>query len=131
MTHQVSCRLCVGDTVIVLQGVEKGNTGEILEIIKDPKQNKVKVIVDGVNEKLRHTKPTQENDGGGRVPKLMPVDISNVAFYLAKEKRGTKLGYKWIADKQSADKSKLKKVRYAKVTGDVIAPKVYTKSTDS
>ena len=129
MTHQVSCRLCVGDMVVVLQGVDKGKTGEVLEIVKDVKQNKVKVIVDGVNKKLRHTKPTQENAGGGIIPKCLPVDISKVAFYLAKEKRGTKLGYKWIADKQGAE-SKLKKVRYAKVTGDIIEPKVYTKSAD-
>lgn len=134
MSKQVGTRLCVGDTVIVLRGVDKGKTGEVMKIISDPKSNKVKVVVDGVNRKLRHTKPSQQNEVGGIVPKYAPVDISNVAYYLAKAKRGTRLGYKWIPQASGAagdDQGKLTKVRFAKVSGEVIPPKVFTKSGDA
>lgn len=134
MSKQANTRLCVGDTVIVLKGVDKGKTGEVMKIIAEPKRNKVKVVVDGVNRKLRHTKPSQQNEVGGIVPKYAPVDISNVAYYLAKAKRGTKLGYKWVpkvsgAASNSGGQDKLTKVRFAKVSGEVIPPKVFTKSS--
>ena len=49
-----------GKQVKIIQGKDKGKTGEILEI--DRKLNKVKVKA--INMIKRHLKPTKENKGG-------------------------------------------------------------------
>ena len=47
---------------------------------------------------------------GGRIPKAMPIDLSNLALVDANGK-ATRVGFKIEGDK---------KVRFAKTTGDVI-----------
>lgn len=97
-----------GDTVKVLTGDSvkcKGKEGKVLAV--DPKKGRV--IVEGVNEVTKHSKPSAANQNGGIIQKEAPVDISNVA-YLHKGKP-TKIGFKIENGK---------KVRYAKSTGEVI-----------
>ncbi len=64
-----------GDQVIVTSGDHKGQTGEILEILVKSD----KVLVKGINVKVRHVRPTQVNPKGGVVSKEMPMHISNVS----------------------------------------------------
>ena len=94
-----------GDTVVVLSGKDKGKTGTISSV--DPKSNKA--IVDGVKIAIRATRQTQTSQGG-RIPKAMPIDLSNLALVDANGK-ATRVGFKIEGDK---------KVRFAKTTGDVI-----------
>ena len=63
-----------GDTVTVIAGGSKGKTGEVLQVF--PQDNTA--IVDGANVRVKHLKAT-EGDAGGRVDKLMPIHISNLA----------------------------------------------------
>ena len=49
-----------GDTVQVITGRDKGKVGEIIAIF--PKKSTV--IVEGVNRKTKHIKPTQEGESG-------------------------------------------------------------------
>ena len=58
---------------------------------------------------IRHTRQSQ-NSQGGRLPKAMPIDLSNLALLDANGK-ATRVGFK-VEDG--------KKVRVAKTTGDVI-----------
>ena len=101
----MAAKLRKGDNVIVLVGKDKGMTGEILSV--DPKSGKA--IVDGVNVAIRHVKQTQTSQGG-RTPKAMPIQLSNLAVVDANGK-ATRVGFKMDGDK---------KVRFAKTTGDVI-----------
>lgn len=64
-----------GDTVIVTAGDFKGRTGTVLKVI--PKRDQV--IVQGVNTKTKHLKPSQTNPQGAIVTKEMPLHISNVS----------------------------------------------------
>lgn len=64
-----------GDNVIVTAGINKGLSGKILLVVTD----KDKVVVEGVNVKSRHMKPSQSNPQGGVVKKEMPIHISNVS----------------------------------------------------
>ena len=66
-------------------------------------------MVEGINMAIRHTRQSQ-NSQGGRIPKAMPIDLSNLAM-LDKNGKATRVGFK-IEDG--------KKVRVAKSTGDVI-----------
>ena len=64
-----------GDTVIVTAGNDKGATGEVLRVF--PKDDRV--LVQGVNVRTKHLKPTQQNPNGGLLRKEMPIHISNVS----------------------------------------------------
>lgn len=101
----MAAKLRKGDKVVVLAGKDKGKEGEIQSV--DPKANKA--VVEGVNIAIRHTRQSQSNQGG-RQPKAMPIELSNLAL---KDKNGkaTRVGFRMDGDK---------KVRFAKTTGDVI-----------
>ena len=101
----MAAKLRKGDKVIVLAGKDKGKQGVIATV--DPK--KCKAVVDGVNMSIRHTKQTQASQGG-RLPKAMPIDLSNLAV-LDANGRATRVGFLMEDGK---------KVRFAKTTGDVI-----------
>jgi large subunit ribosomal protein L24 len=64
-----------GDTVIVTAGNDKGVTGQVLRVIPD----RDRVVVQGVNMRSRHLKPTETNPQGGILRKEMPIHISNVS----------------------------------------------------
>ena len=101
----MAAKLKKGDKVVVLAGKDRGKKGEITAVM--PKDNKA--IVDGVNIAIRHTRQTQTQQGG-RQPKAMPIDLSNLAL-LDKNGKPTRVGFK-VEDGV--------KVRVAKTTGDVI-----------
>jgi large subunit ribosomal protein L24 len=64
-----------GDSVIVTAGNDVGKVGEVLRVIVDDNR----VIVQGVNIRAKHMKPTQQNPQGGILRKEMPIHISNVS----------------------------------------------------
>ena len=101
----MAAKLRKGDKVIVLAGKDKGKTGSISSV--DPKANKA--IVDGINMAIRATRQSQTSQGG-RIPKAMPIDLSNLALVDANGK-ATRVGFKIEGDKKG---------RCAKPTGDVI-----------
>ena len=99
--------LVKGDKVIVIAGKDKGKTGTIQKVI--PELNRV--VVEGVNIRKKHKKPTQQNPDGGIVEIYAPIDASNVAIVDPKTKKATKVGHKVV---------KGKKVRYAKASGTTL-----------
>jgi len=101
----MAAKLRKGDTVIVLAGKDKGKTGEIASV--DPKAGKA--VVEGLNMAIRHTRQSQASQGG-RLPKAMPIDLSNLAIVDANGK-ASRVGFRMEDGK---------KVRFAKTTGDVI-----------
>ena len=101
----MAAKLRKGDKVVVLAGKDKGNKGEIASV--DPKAGKA--VVDGVNVAIRHTRQTQTSQGG-RQPKAMPIDLSNLAL-MDKNGKATRVGFRMEGDK---------KVRFAKTTGEAI-----------
>ncbi|OIP83739.1 MAG: 50S ribosomal protein L24 [Rhodobacterales bacterium CG2_30_65_12] len=101
----MAAKLKKGDKVIVLAGKDKGKQGEITQVM--PKDGKA--VVDGINMFIRHTKQTQTSQGG-RLPKAMPIELSNLAL-LDKNGKATRVGFR---------EEDGKKVRFAKTTGDVI-----------
>ena len=101
----MAAKLKKGDKVVVLAGKDKGKQGTIHTV--DPKAGKA--VVEGINMAIRHTRQSQTSQGG-RLPKAMPIDLSNLAM-LDKNGKPTRVGFKIEGDK---------KVRFAKTTGDVI-----------
>ena len=101
----MAAKLKKGDKVVVLAGKDKGKKGEIAKVM--PKDNKA--IVDGINIAIRHTKQSAQSQGG-RIPRPMPIDLSNLALVDGNGK-STRVGFRFEDGK---------KVRYAKTSGEVI-----------
>ncbi len=101
----MAAKLRKGDKVVVLAGKDKGNQGEIASV--SPKTGKA--VVEGVNVAIRHQRQTQTAQGG-RQPKAMPIDLSNLAL-MDKNGKATRVGFRMEGDK---------KVRFAKTTGEAI-----------
>ena len=99
--------LVKGDNVIVIAGRDKGKTGTVQKVI--PEQNRV--VVENVNLRKKHRKPTQQNPDGGIVEVYAPIDASNVMLLDPKTKKPTRVGHKIV---------KGKKVRYAKKSGTTL-----------
>ncbi len=99
-------RIRKNDSVKVITGANKGKVGRVLRIF-----NKTdRVLVEGVNMRKKHMRPTQDNPQGGIQEKEAPIHISNVQLVV--DGKGTKVGFK-ILDNN-------KKVRISKRTGEVI-----------
>ncbi len=64
-----------GDTVIVTAGNDRGATGEVLRVLP----SECRVVVQGVNVRAKHLKPSQANPQGGIIRREMPIHISNVS----------------------------------------------------
>ncbi|MEM1237217.1 MAG: 50S ribosomal protein L24 [Pseudomonadota bacterium] len=101
----MAAKLKKGDKVVVLAGKDKGKEGEITSV--NPSAGKA--VVDGVNMAIRHTRQSQTSQGG-RLPKAMPIDLSNLALLDSKGK-ATRVGFRMEDGK---------KVRFAKTTGETV-----------
>ena len=104
----IKMKIRKGDTVQVINGKEKGKTGEVLQTL--PIQNRV--IVQGINLRTRHVKPTQEGEEGRIVTEESSLHASNVMIYSSKEKVVSKVEI--FVDKDGSKKRRLKK------TGELI-----------
>ena len=74
-----AARIKKGDKVIVLSGKDKGKTGTVTTAM--PKDGKV--VVEGVNIAIRHTKPSQGDPQGGLKRAEAPLHVSKVAHVTA------------------------------------------------
>jgi large subunit ribosomal protein L24 len=68
----------IGDTVKVISGFHKNETGEVLKINK----NTGKLLVKGINFKFKHVKPNTENEIGEIKQMEAPIHHSNVKLNL-------------------------------------------------
>ena len=106
--NRIKMRLRKGDTVQVITGKDKGKTGEVLRTL--PTENRV--IVEGVNMRTRHVKPTQEGESGRIVTEEASLHASNVMIYSTDKKVTSRV--ELITEKDGSKKRRLKK------TGEVI-----------
>lgn len=79
-----------GDKVVVIAGKDKGKTGEVTATFREIG----KVLVEGVNTRVHHVKPTKEGEKGQKVVKPAPIQSSNVAVMDPKSGKATRVGYK-------------------------------------
>lgn len=100
-----------GDEVMIISGNDKGTKGRVLTVFPD----KQRVLVEGVNMRTHHDKPSQENQQGGRVKREASVHVSNVMVIDASTGEPSRIGRKRIeSDGQG------RWVRYAKKSGELL-----------
>ncbi|MDR3626297.1 MAG: 50S ribosomal protein L24 [Ignavibacteriaceae bacterium] len=101
------------DNVIVISGNSKGKTGKVLKVF--PKEERV--IVEGINLRKRHTKPSQGNPQGGILEKESPINASNVMIIDPNNNQPSRLGSQIILDEKTGKK---KHVRVSRTSGEMI-----------
>ena len=106
--QRIKMRIKTGDLVKVINGKDKGKTGEVLKTI--PLENRV--VVKGVNLRTKHVKPTQEGETGRILTEEASLHASNVMFFSKDKNLISKIEY--FIDKEGVKKRRLKK------TGEVI-----------
>jgi large subunit ribosomal protein L24 len=79
-----------GDTVVVISGKEKGKRGEVEHVL--PRENRV--VVQGVNVRTRHARPSQQNQQG-LFHFEAPIDASNVMLIDPTNGEPTRVGYRF------------------------------------
>ncbi|NCF95149.1 MAG: 50S ribosomal protein L24 [Bacteroidetes bacterium] len=94
-----------GDTVMVIAGTAKGQSGRVIRMI--PKQHRA--VIEGLNLVTKHQKPSATSPQGGIVKMEAPIHLSNLMLMIGDQ--ATRVGRR-IEDG--------KVVRYAKNTGDII-----------
>jgi len=63
-----------GDRVRVIRGNHRDSEGTVLRVLKDSDR----VVVEGVNMRKKHQRPTPDDPDGGIISFEAPVHISNV-----------------------------------------------------
>ena len=97
-----------GDNVVVIAGRDKGKRGDVATIVDD-----THVIVNGVNQVKRHTKPNpMKSQPGGIITKEVPIHVSNIAIWNPVTQRPDRIGFKMMEDGR--------KLRFFKSNGEQI-----------
>jgi len=105
-------KLKTGDKVKIIAGKDKGKSGKIIQVFPELSR----VVVEGLNISIKHLK-ARGNQPGQKIEFPSPIHISNVMLLDPKSNKPTRVGYKLLAKKEG----RVKKVRVAKKTGEVIA----------
>ena len=105
---RIKMRIRKGDTVQVISGKDKGKTGEVLRTL--PYENRI--VVQGINLRTRHVKPSQEGETGRIVTEEASLHASNVMLYSTTAKVASRVEF--FVDKDGSKKWRLKK------TGEVL-----------
>lgn len=79
-----------GDTVMIISGDDKGETGKVLAV--SPKEGKV--IVEGLNKVKKHVKPRKMGDKGGIVEAEAPMYACKVQIYCSSCKKPVRVAHK-------------------------------------
>lgn len=106
--ERIKMRLKQGDTVQVIAGKDKGKTGEVLRTL--PYENRV--VVQGINLRTRHVKPTQEGETGRIVTEEASLHASNVMLYSTTKQVASRVEI--VVEKDGTKKRRLKK------TGEIL-----------
>ncbi|MDX1428407.1 MAG: 50S ribosomal protein L24 [Salegentibacter mishustinae] len=101
------------DTVMIIAGNDRGKSGKVLKVF--PKTNRI--IIEGINLRKRHTKPTQKNPQGGILEKEASIHASNVMILDPKTNEPTRIGSRIILDEKTGKK---KIARVSRASGEML-----------
>lgn len=99
-----------GDSVQVISGNDKGRRSTVLNVFKD----RGRVIVEGVNMRKHHTRPTSRDPQGGIIERETPIHISNIMVVCPKTDQPTRISHKRLDNG--------KHVRVSARSGEMIDP---------
>lgn len=99
------------DIVYIRTGADKGKTGKVLFI----NRKKSKLVVEGINMRKKHQRPTQRSQKGGIISIEGTVHISNVALYNSSVNKPEKIKMTVVGEGKNA-----RRVRVFKISGEEV-----------
>ncbi len=90
----MNLKLRVEDNVLVLKGRDRGKQGHVQQTFPDEN----KVLIEGVNIVLRHTKATADMRQAGIIQKELPIQAANVMLMCTHCNRPTRVNHRRLAD---------------------------------
>jgi large subunit ribosomal protein L24 len=92
----MACNIKRDDVVIVLSGDNAGQTGRVLQVLRD----KDRVIVEGINLVKKALRKSDQNPQGGFSEIEAPLHVSNVRLYCPETKQGVGVTIDRSADRR-------------------------------
>ncbi len=92
------------DMVLVIGGNSRGKSGKVLRVIPE----KERILVEGVNIRKRHTKPTRQMPAGGIMEREQSIHSSNVMVICPKCNKATRVGHATVAATTGGRKQKMR-----------------------
>ena len=93
----------------------KTNQGKVVQVFPESG----KVVVEGLNMRIKHLKPRKQGESGQKIEFPAPIDISNIMLVCPRCKKPTRVGYKLL---DTAEKGK-KKIRICRHCQEAIDSK--------
>lgn len=87
-------RVKKGDRVLLITGKDRGKSGKILKVF--PTQNRL--LVEGLNQVKRHTRPSKKGQTGGILEKESPIHISNIMLICPGCNKPTRIKASFLKD---------------------------------
>jgi large subunit ribosomal protein L24 len=97
-----------GDTVVVISGNDKGQRGVVLSVVRQTQR----VIVEGINLRKHHTRPSRRDPQGGIIEREAAVHGSNLMLVCPKTNQPTRVRHSRLDSG--------KRVRIAARSGEMI-----------
>ena len=82
-------KIRTGDQVLVLSGKDRAKKGKVLQAF--PRHSRV--LIEGINQRVKHTRPKKAGQKGQRIEFVSPVHISNVMLVCPKCGNPSRVGY--------------------------------------
>lgn len=82
------------DTVAVIAGKDRGKRGRVLQVLT----TEGRLLVEAVNYKSRHRRPTRDNPKGGIAQVEGALAIANVMLVCPRCSKPTRAGFSFLAD---------------------------------
>ena len=80
-------KLRKGDMVKVISGTSRGKTGKVLNVASEDNR----ITVEGVNVRIKHTRPRKEGQKGQKIEFPAPMAVSNVMLVCPKCQKPTRI----------------------------------------
>ncbi|HAV43103.1 TPA: 50S ribosomal protein L24 [bacterium] len=90
----MALRVRKGDRVFLITGKDKGKSGKVLKVF--PLRDRI--LIEGLNQVKRHTRPSRKNPQGGIIEKELPLHISNVMLVCPNCNKPTRIGRTFLKD---------------------------------
>lgn len=82
--------------MVVISGADKGKSGKVIKSFPAL----LKIIVEGVNVRKKHQRPTRSNQKGQIIEKAVPIHVSNVAIADPSNGKPSRVGIKIVGEKR-------------------------------
>lgn len=78
-----------GDQVEIIAGKDKGKRGKVERVLL----SEGKVVVEGLNTRKKHVRPSRDGESGQRIEMAFPIDVSNVMLVCPHTDKPTRVSY--------------------------------------